>query len=223
MRKTTTRGREHGGVRRPVRLPPRCSIGSGGTGGSGRMSLHRLKFEQASKSRTLSGLRRLRSLMPILIFCLCHRGAHSETRDSSKVLRGRSSVRVRHTFKTHSTKNELHLEICNQCHPFFTGRQKLIDTEGRVERFTKRFGAQSVEGRKAADRRPTRSPRRTRPRRRARARSRVRRPRAGGPRQSAASQFRRTAARSSFCLQFAIDAIEPVGDLLPESAGGVSA
>ena len=53
------------------------------------------------------------------------------------------------TFKTRSTKQELHLEICNQCHPFFTGRQKLIDTEGRVERFTKRFGAQSVEGRKA--------------------------------------------------------------------------
>jgi large subunit ribosomal protein L31 len=54
------------------------------------------------------------------------------------------------TFKTRSTKNELHLEICNQCHPFFTGRQKLIDTEGRVERFTKRFGAQSAEARKAA-------------------------------------------------------------------------
>jgi large subunit ribosomal protein L31 len=53
------------------------------------------------------------------------------------------------TFKTRSTKPELHLEICNQCHPFFTGRQKLIDTEGRVERFTKRFGAQSVQGRKA--------------------------------------------------------------------------
>ena len=50
------------------------------------------------------------------------------------------------TFKTRSTKQELHLEICNQCHPFFTGRQKLIDTEGRVERFTKRFGAQSAEG-----------------------------------------------------------------------------
>jgi large subunit ribosomal protein L31 len=54
------------------------------------------------------------------------------------------------TFKTRSTKPELHLEICNNCHPFFTGRQKLIDTEGRVERFTKRFGAQSVEARKAA-------------------------------------------------------------------------
>ena len=53
------------------------------------------------------------------------------------------------TFKTRSTKPELHLEICNNCHPFFTGRQKLIDTEGRVERFTKRFGAQSTEVRKA--------------------------------------------------------------------------
>ncbi len=50
------------------------------------------------------------------------------------------------TFKTRSTKPELHLEICNMCHPFFTGRQKLIDTEGRVERFTKRFGAQTAQG-----------------------------------------------------------------------------
>ena len=52
------------------------------------------------------------------------------------------------TFTTRSTKPELHLEICSACHPFFTGRQKLIDTEGRVERFTKRFGAQTAEGRK---------------------------------------------------------------------------
>src|SRR3954468_13788269 len=54
------------------------------------------------------------------------------------------------TFKTRSTKPELHLEICNACHPFFTVRQKLIDTEGRVERFTKRFGAQTTEARRAA-------------------------------------------------------------------------
>jgi len=54
------------------------------------------------------------------------------------------------TWKTRSTKQELHLEICSSCHPFFTGRQKLIDTEGRVERFTKKFGAQTVEGRKKA-------------------------------------------------------------------------
>ena len=56
------------------------------------------------------------------------------------------------TFKTRSTKPELHLEICSNCHPFFTGRQKLVDTEGRVERFTKRFGAQSAESRKEAGR-----------------------------------------------------------------------
>jgi large subunit ribosomal protein L31 len=43
------------------------------------------------------------------------------------------------TFKTRSTKPEIRLEICSQCHPFFTGRQKLIDTAGRVERFHKRF------------------------------------------------------------------------------------
>ena len=54
------------------------------------------------------------------------------------------------TFSTRSTKDELHLDICSSCHPFFTGRQKLIDTEGRVERFTKKFGAQTAEQRKTA-------------------------------------------------------------------------
>ena len=53
-------------------------------------------------------------------------------------------------WKTRSTKNELHLEICSNCHPFFTGRQKLMDTEGRVERFTKKYGAQTSESRKLA-------------------------------------------------------------------------
>jgi large subunit ribosomal protein L31 len=55
------------------------------------------------------------------------------------------------TWKTRSTKRELHLEICSSCHPFFTGRQKLIDTEGRVERFTKKFGAQTSQSRKKAE------------------------------------------------------------------------
>jgi large subunit ribosomal protein L31 len=54
------------------------------------------------------------------------------------------------TWKTHSTKPELHLEICSSCHPFFTGKQKLLDTEGRVERFNKKFGAQTSESRKTA-------------------------------------------------------------------------
>ena len=55
------------------------------------------------------------------------------------------------TFNTRSTKPELHLEICSACHPFFTGRQKLIDTEGRVERFSKKFGAQTSAQRKVAE------------------------------------------------------------------------
>ena len=54
------------------------------------------------------------------------------------------------TWKSFSTKEDLHLDICNNCHPFYTGRQKLIDTEGRVERFTKKFGAQTAEQRKTA-------------------------------------------------------------------------
>ena len=43
------------------------------------------------------------------------------------------------TFQTHSTKPSIRLEICSNCHPFFTGRQKFIDSAGRVERFQKRF------------------------------------------------------------------------------------
>lgn len=54
------------------------------------------------------------------------------------------------TWSTKSTKPELHLEICSACHPFFTGRQKLLDTEGRIVRFTKKFGAQTSESRKLA-------------------------------------------------------------------------
>ncbi len=42
-------------------------------------------------------------------------------------------------FKTRSTKPKVVLEICSQCHPFFTGRQKLVDTAGMVERFQKRY------------------------------------------------------------------------------------
>lgn len=45
------------------------------------------------------------------------------------------------TFTTRSTKSELKIDICNECHPFFTGQQKLIDTGGRVQRFEDRFGA----------------------------------------------------------------------------------
>ena len=45
------------------------------------------------------------------------------------------------SFTTRSThKGDLHVEICSACHPFFTGKQKLVDTAGRVDRFNKRYG-----------------------------------------------------------------------------------
>ena len=47
------------------------------------------------------------------------------------------------TFVTRSTRKELRLEICSKCHPFFTGKQKLIDTAGRVERFNRRYARSS--------------------------------------------------------------------------------
>lgn len=55
------------------------------------------------------------------------------------------------SWTTRSTKPDLHLEICSSCHPFFTGRQKLVDTEGRIERFTKKFGQVTVASRRQQD------------------------------------------------------------------------
>ena len=43
------------------------------------------------------------------------------------------------TFQTRSTRDGLKLDICSTCHPFFTGKQKLIDTEGRVDKFRKKY------------------------------------------------------------------------------------
>ena len=56
------------------------------------------------------------------------------------------------TFQTRSTKPELRVDICSACHPFFTGTQKLIDTGGRVQRFTDKFGAarENLAAREAA-------------------------------------------------------------------------
>jgi large subunit ribosomal protein L31 len=44
------------------------------------------------------------------------------------------------SWTTRSTKKELSVEICSSCHPFFTGKQKLVDTAGRVERFQRKYG-----------------------------------------------------------------------------------
>ena len=45
------------------------------------------------------------------------------------------------TFQTRSTKSELRIDLCNKCHPFFTGTQKFVDTGGRVQRFSDRYGS----------------------------------------------------------------------------------
>ena len=44
------------------------------------------------------------------------------------------------TFTTRSTKADLHVELCSECHPFYTGKQKLVDTGGRIDRFERRYG-----------------------------------------------------------------------------------
>lgn len=45
-----------------------------------------------------------------------------------------------HTWPTRATKSDIRIEICSQCHPFFTGEQRIVDTAGRVERFRRRYG-----------------------------------------------------------------------------------
>jgi len=53
------------------------------------------------------------------------------------------------TWKTRSTKKEIHVEICSNCHPFFTGKQKLVDTAGRVERFQRKYGRKTEKEKEA--------------------------------------------------------------------------
>lgn len=57
------------------------------------------------------------------------------------------------TFKTRATKSEMTIDLCDKCHPFYTGQQKLVDTGGRVQRFSSKFGgaaAAQLERAKAA-------------------------------------------------------------------------
>ena len=57
------------------------------------------------------------------------------------------------TFQTRSTRSELRVEICSNCHPFYTGKQKLVDTGGRVERFQRRYAKQQQQQAAASTRR----------------------------------------------------------------------
>jgi large subunit ribosomal protein L31 len=65
------------------------------------------------------------------IFCM-KTGIHPDYVES------RVTCTCGNTFVTRSTTPEIHVEICSNCHPFYTGRQKLVDTGGRVERFKRR-------------------------------------------------------------------------------------
>jgi len=49
------------------------------------------------------------------------------------------------TFETRSTAKEIHAEICSMCHPFYTGKQKYVDTAGRIERFQKKYGTSYIK------------------------------------------------------------------------------
>ena len=53
------------------------------------------------------------------------------------------------TFTTRSVKKEMHVELCNQCHPFYTGKQKLVDTGGRVERFQRKYAKRAQQPQQA--------------------------------------------------------------------------
>ena len=57
-----------------------------------------------------------------------------------------------HKFRTRSAhKGDIRVEICSNCHPFFTGKQKLIDTEGRVDRFQKKYAKAAADAKVAAE------------------------------------------------------------------------
>ena len=63
-------------------------------------------------------------------------------------------------FTTSSTlkKNDLHLEVCSNCHPFYTGKQKLVDTAGRVDRFKKKYSSESLVQKQVSNKLPEEKP-----------------------------------------------------------------
>ena len=58
------------------------------------------------------------------------------------------------TIQTKSTKQNIHVEICSKCHPFFTGKQKLVDSAGRVDKFMKRYEKKQIPKQKVKEEKP---------------------------------------------------------------------
>ncbi|MGB2600430.1 MAG: 50S ribosomal protein L31 [Candidatus Omnitrophota bacterium] len=75
------------------------------------------------------------------------KGIHPEYKEATIVCACGNTVHTR------STKESIHVEICSKCHPFYTGKQKLVDSAGRVERFQKRY-AEKKEASKRAEEQP---------------------------------------------------------------------
>jgi large subunit ribosomal protein L31 len=55
------------------------------------------------------------------------------------------------SWETRSTKEQMHVDVCSQCHPFFTGEQRIVDTAGRVERFRRRYAKSQQAGEETGD------------------------------------------------------------------------
>ncbi len=62
------------------------------------------------------------------------------------------------SFETRSTSRDLHVELCSECHPFYTGKQKLVDTGGRIDRFERRYGRRKKAGGASAETGPVEGP-----------------------------------------------------------------
>ena len=72
----------------------------------------------------------------------CMSGGESHMKEGIHPNYGKCIVRCAcgETFETGSVEKEIRVDICSKCHPFYTGKQKLVDTGGRVDRFKKRYG-----------------------------------------------------------------------------------
>ena len=77
------------------------------------------------------------------------KGIHPEYYENTKVV-----CACGETFETGSTMKEIRVEICSACHPFFTGKQKFVDTAGKVDKFQKKFGDKREFGLKKSKRPP---------------------------------------------------------------------
>lgn len=73
------------------------------------------------------------------------KGIHPEYKEATIVCACGNTVHTR------STKESIHVEICSKCHPFYTGKQKLVDSAGRVERFQKRYAGKKPAPKRAEE------------------------------------------------------------------------